>query len=188
MDKHTLEYAELLHHIRPSDFPDPHAKKKTEGKKTMPKAKRVGTNDREQYSNYISEAFGTGHLDQNEMQDRIAMIQSAKTLPELEAQVEDLPSLPELRGEKIIPKKVRRRFFGFPKLVKSHKTTATIVGFILALAWAIIPASLINSHHLGNVLPFQGLLLFSLITGVPAVVAGFIGCIWRFVCFMEDMD
>lgn len=160
---------------------------KTEGKKTMPKAKRVGTNDREQYSTYIQEAFGGGYLDDSEMQDRISMVQGAKTMPELEAQVEDLPSLPELRGEKIIPKKVQRRFFGFPKLVKSHKTTATIVGFILALAWAIIPSTLINSHGLSNVLPFQGLMLFSLITGVPAVVAGFIGCIWRFVCAMEDM-
>jgi len=175
------EVEEMMHRYFPDQYPDP--KKKTEGK-NMPKPKRVGTADRDLYAGHISMAFGAGYMDENEMQDRTSAATKAVVKADLDSLVEDLPSLPELNGEKITPKKVRQWGFGLNGMVKlfgdnGHPVLAPFITLVLGLVVSIVPTVLLAQSWIGKLALTQASIALLAVLGASMVILGIGRLMWQ---------
>jgi class 3 adenylate cyclase len=93
---------------------------------------RASDADRERVAGVLRGHFGVGRLSDEELSDRVEKVYAARTMSELEALTEDLPS-PRLPAE---AQPRRRRRSAFETSVRIHATVFLLVNLMLIAIWA----------------------------------------------------
>jgi hypothetical protein len=137
--------------------------------------KRIGNKERDAHAEYVNEAYAAGYLNDEEAKERRNRILEARYNTDLNDITEDLPAYAELKGNEVLPKKVRK--WGIGVLFNGHPVVSRFLMLVLGLAVAVVPGVELSSLHLNTVFPFSGFMALSIITGAGMCIAGLFGLI-----------
>jgi len=148
-----------------------------ESRKNRSSSRRVGHRERSIHQEFVNEAYAAGYLDDDELAARVAKIQEAKYVRDLNNVTDDLPSYAELKGREAVPAKVQKwnlvKFY-----TEDHAVLGPIISLILSILIAVIPSNVIFSLHVNQLFPFPMIVAFTIIIGAVCGFASLFRLLW----------